>query len=112
MIDLDSDVDELDLPVRAMNTLAQLGVRTVRDLLTMSPDAMMSQRNFGKRSLKAIRDAVHDHGWRLADEEIALATPDPKPRLELAQALKKAAAAGRIFADALWRVGAALEGPP
>lgn len=42
----------LDLPVRADNVFRVSGIKTVRDLAEWSPDALLNQKNFGRKSLR------------------------------------------------------------
>lgn len=112
-VTLDSSVDELELPVRAWWAFKDTGVHTIRQLLQVDPRLLLRQRNCGKKTLKAIREAVHEHGWRLADEMAAATDAIPSLQAEraaeIADAIKRAATAARVLGDALWRVGEALE---
>lgn len=42
----------LDLPVRADNVFRVSGIKTVRDLADWSPEALLGQKNFGRKSLR------------------------------------------------------------
>ncbi|WP_372921525.1 DNA-directed RNA polymerase subunit alpha C-terminal domain-containing protein [Roseovarius sp.] len=42
----------LDLPVRADNVFRVSGIKTVRDLAEWSPEALLNQKNFGRKSLR------------------------------------------------------------
>jgi DNA-directed RNA polymerase alpha subunit len=56
---LNIDVNDLGLPVRAVNCLKQQKIKTVADLIATPDTVLMRVPNFGKRSLEEIRNAVN-----------------------------------------------------
>lgn len=58
-------VEELDLSVRAQNCLQSAGVRYVGELVQRSEQEMLKTRNFGRKSLKEIKDVLSDLGLSL-----------------------------------------------
>lgn len=58
-------VEELDLSVRAQNCLQSAGVRYVGDLVQKTEQEMLKTRNFGRKSLKEIKDALGGMGLSL-----------------------------------------------
>jgi DNA-directed RNA polymerase subunit alpha len=58
-------VEELDLSVRAQNCLQNAGVRLVGELVQKSEQEMLKTRNFGRKSLKEIKDVLADLGLSL-----------------------------------------------
>jgi len=58
-------VEELDLSSRAQNCLQAAGIRYVGDLVRRTEQEMMKTRNFGRKSLKEIKDVLQDLGLSL-----------------------------------------------
>lgn len=61
----DRFVDELDLSIRAMNCLQNAGILRVGDLVRQTEHQMLKTRNFGRKSLKEIKDVLADLGLSL-----------------------------------------------
>lgn len=55
---LDEPIENLDLGVRASNCLASEGIRYVRDLVKCTESDLLQIRNFGKTSLKEIKEKL------------------------------------------------------
>lgn len=55
-------VATLEPSVRAANCLAAEGIRTIRDLVTRTEQDMLQVRNFGKTSLKEIKQKLNEMG--------------------------------------------------
>lgn len=55
-------IEDLDLSVRSYNCLKRAGIQTVEELTLKSEDEMMRIRNLGKKSLKEVKDKLHDLG--------------------------------------------------
>lgn len=53
-------VEELDLSVRAQNCLQNAGIRYVGELVQKTEQEMLKTRNFGRKSLKEIKDVLAD----------------------------------------------------
>jgi len=62
---LDYSIDVLDLSVRATNCLDTEGLRVIRDLVSKSEAELLKIRNFGKTSLKEIKEKLSDLGLSL-----------------------------------------------
>lgn len=58
-------VEELDLSVRAQNCLQNAGIRYVGELVQRTEQEMLKTRNFGRKSLKEIKDVLSDLGLSL-----------------------------------------------
>jgi len=58
-------VEELDLSVRAQNCLQNAGIRYVGELVQKTEGEMLKTRNFGRKSLKEIKDVLQDLGLSL-----------------------------------------------
>lgn len=51
-------IDSLDLPIRIHNLCKRLGIKTVDDLVKFSEIDLLGHRNFGERSLKALKEIL------------------------------------------------------
>ncbi|MBI4770610.1 MAG: DNA-directed RNA polymerase subunit alpha [Chloroflexi bacterium] len=74
----ETPIEQLDLSVRVFNSLKRTGITSVGEVLDMlhrGPDAMLSIRNFGEKSLDELREKMHEKGF-MKDEE-------PEPEVEL-----------------------------
>jgi DNA-directed RNA polymerase subunit alpha len=58
-------VEELDLSVRAQNCLQNAGIKYVGELVQKTEQEMLKTRNFGRKSLKEIKDVLSDLGLSL-----------------------------------------------
>ncbi|MDF3069629.1 MAG: putative polymerase sigma factor [Polyangiaceae bacterium] len=80
---LDRDVQSLPLPTRALNWAARREVATVRDLVAWLPEALESEKNVGRRTVRETREvleALLEHSWEQAHAAIqggALPTTHP-----------------------------------
>lgn len=66
-------IETLDLSVRVFNSLKRTGITTVGEVLEMlekGPDAMLSIRNFGEKSLDELKERLQEKGY-LGEEEPA-----------------------------------------
>lgn len=59
-------IESLKLPVRAKNAISCLGIKTVSQILDSDPAFLLSQRNFGKKTLDAIREKLVEKGYDLS----------------------------------------------
>jgi hypothetical protein len=64
--DLSRPIDELNLPVRAWNSLRRDGIQTVGDLVRRTPQQLLAMENIGPASVAEIRRKLADHGLALA----------------------------------------------
>ena len=64
-------IETLDLTVRVFNSLKRTGITTVGEVLEMlekGPDAMLSIRNFGEKSLDELKGRLQEKGYLDEDE--------------------------------------------
>lgn len=66
---LETQIEELDLSVRAYNCLKRAGIHTLQDITAMTETQMMKIRNLGKKSLKEVMDKIKDMGLKFRDED-------------------------------------------
>lgn len=57
-------IDDLELSVRAHNCLISSGVKRVIDLVNMSDDDILKIKNFGRKSLKEVKEVLSAFGLR------------------------------------------------
>jgi DNA-directed RNA polymerase subunit alpha len=63
--DLNRSVEELELTVRSANCLKAANIKTIGDLIQKSENEMLETKNFGRKSLKEIRDILTRMGLSL-----------------------------------------------
>ena len=80
-------VDELELSVRSANCLAQAGIRYIGELVQRSESEMLKTKNFGRKSLKEIKEILTDMGLSL---DMTLDAWPPPQLLEQEQAAEAA----------------------
>ncbi|KAG6540024.1 hypothetical protein Mapa_018607 [Marchantia paleacea] len=51
-------IDQLELPARAYNCLKKVNVHTIADLLTYSEDDLIKIKNFGRKSVEQVLEAL------------------------------------------------------
>lgn len=59
-------IENLDLSVRVFNSLKRTGITTIGEVLDMlekGPDAMLSIRNFGEKSLDELKERLREKGY-------------------------------------------------
>lgn len=66
---LDMPIEELDLPMRAYNSLKRNNIVKVGQLLQLSDDDLLRMRNFGKKSLDEMKDRLRMRGFILPESE-------------------------------------------
>src|SRR3990172_698286 len=70
----DTPIENLDLSVRVFNSLKRTGITTVGEVLDMlekGPDAMLSIRNFGEKSLDELKERLREKGYLETADEFA-----------------------------------------
>lgn len=65
---LDKLVNEVDLSVRSRRCMERLGIVTLRDLTEKTEKELLSGKNFGRTSLKEIKDKLAQFGMKLAED--------------------------------------------
>ncbi|HPN30693.1 MAG TPA: DNA-directed RNA polymerase subunit alpha [bacterium] len=58
-------IDELELSVRSANCLREAKIKTIGELAVKSENEMLKTRNFGKKSLREIREKLSKYGLNL-----------------------------------------------
>ncbi|MFL5424363.1 MAG: DNA-directed RNA polymerase subunit alpha C-terminal domain-containing protein, partial [Myxococcales bacterium] len=83
---LDKSVDELELSVRSANCLQNANIKTIGDLVQKSEADMLKTKNFGRKSLKEIKEILAEMGLSLG---MKLENWPPKAPTAQAPALKQ-----------------------
>jgi DNA-directed RNA polymerase subunit alpha len=73
-----TQIEDLQLSVRAYNCLKRSGLMTVGQVLEKSEDELLSLRNFGRKSYDELRDRLYELGFLVVEapkEEVAAEAP-------------------------------------
>jgi len=73
-------IENLDLSVRVFNSLKRTGITTIGEVLDMlekGPEAMLSIRNFGEKSLDELKERLREKGYLEDQAEPAAAEAEP-----------------------------------
>lgn len=71
----DTPIENLDLSVRVFNSLKRTGITTVGEVIEMldkGPEAMLSIRNFGEKSLDELRERLEEKGYLEEDQAVVV----------------------------------------
>lgn len=79
-------VDELELSVRSANCLQNANIKTIGDLVQKSEAEMLKTKNFGRKSLKEIKEILAEMGLSLG---MKLENWPPKPPVAPVAVLKQ-----------------------
>src|SRR4029077_6402694 len=66
---LDMPIEELDLPMRAYNSLKRTTIVKVGQLLQLKDDDLLRMRNFGKKSLDEMKERLRMRGFIIPETE-------------------------------------------
>ncbi len=66
---LDMPIEELDLPMRAYNSLKRNNIVKVGQLLQLSDEDLLRMRNFGRKSLDEMKERLRMRGFVIPDSE-------------------------------------------
>jgi DNA-directed RNA polymerase subunit alpha len=64
---LDAPIEELDLPMRAYNSLKRNSITKIGQVLSLSDDEFLRMRNFGQKSLDELKERLALRGFIAAD---------------------------------------------
>jgi DNA-directed RNA polymerase subunit alpha len=67
---LDMPIEELDLPMRAYNSLKRNNIVKVGQLLQLSDDDLLRMRNFGRKSLDEMKERLRMRGFVVPDSDL------------------------------------------
>ena len=74
---LSKSVDELELSVRSANVLMQSNIKTIGELVWNTEAELLKRKNFGRKSLREIRELLEDLGLSLRGTPFAPPVPPP-----------------------------------
>ena len=60
---LDAPIEELDLPMRAYNSLKRNNITKIGQVLALSDDEFLRMRNFGRKSLDELKERLALRGF-------------------------------------------------
>jgi DNA-directed RNA polymerase subunit alpha len=60
---LDAPIEELDLPMRAYNSLKRNSITKIGQVLSLSDDEFLRMRNFGQKSLDELKERLALRGF-------------------------------------------------
>src|SRR6476646_674761 len=66
---LDTPIEDLDLPMRAYNSLKRHNITKVGQLLQLKDDDLLRMRNFGKKSLDEMKERLRMRGFIIPETE-------------------------------------------
>ena len=66
---LDMPIEDLDLPMRAYNSLKRNNIVKVGQLLQLEDEDLLRMRNFGKKSLDEMKDRLRMRGFLPPEDE-------------------------------------------
>jgi DNA-directed RNA polymerase subunit alpha len=64
---LEAPIEELDLPMRAYNSLKRNNITKIGQLLALGDDELLRMRNFGKKSLDEMRERLALRGFSIPE---------------------------------------------
>jgi DNA-directed RNA polymerase subunit alpha len=73
---LDMPIEDLDLPMRAYNSLKRNNIVKVGQLLQLQDEDLLRMRNFGKKSLDEMKDRLRMRGFLPPEDEAFEALDD------------------------------------
>jgi DNA-directed RNA polymerase subunit alpha len=72
---LDAPIEELDLPMRAYNSLKRNSITKIGQVLSLSDDEFLRMRNFGQKSLDELKERLALRGF-ISPESTAMSTDE------------------------------------
>jgi hypothetical protein len=91
-------VDELEISIRTYNCLKNLGIRTVGQLATMTEAELLRTQNFGRKSMKDLKDILGTFGVELGSTMVL------NIEQQMNRAMARARAAKVAYASAVLEV--------
>ena len=95
---LDIDVEELEFSVRALNCFKNEGIRTVRDLVVLTEAELLHTPNFGRRTLREVKEILDVFDLKLRDSVLMNAEE------QMTHAMARARAAKVAYAEAVLEI--------
>jgi DNA-directed RNA polymerase subunit alpha len=76
---LDAPIEELDLPMRAYNSLKRNNITKIGQLLALGDDELLRMRNFGKKSLDEMKERLALRGFIAPEGAVSSADESDLP---------------------------------
>ena len=77
---LDTPIEDLDLPMRAYNSLKRNNITKVGQVLALSDDEFLRMRNFGKKSLDELKERLALRGFIVPEAGLSRRVRSPRLR--------------------------------
>ena len=106
---LDMPIEELDLPMRAYNSLKRNNIVKVGQLLQLKDDDLLRMRNFGKKSLDEMKERLRMRGFIVPETESDGLDDGPTARPSTTRARNSRGRTGSVAASSAAR--RAADGP-
>ena len=88
---LDTPIEDLDLPMRAYNSLKRNNITKVGQLLALDDEELLRMRNFGRKSLDEMKERLQLRGFIGPDEDGDMTVSDDEEHLPASAELDEAA---------------------
>ena len=95
---LDIDVEELEFSVRALNCFKNEGIRTVRDLVVLTEAELLHTPNFGRKTLREVKEILAVFDLKLRDSVLMNAEE------QMTHAMARVRAAKVAYAEAVLEI--------
>lgn len=95
---LDIGVEELEFSVRALNCFKNEGIRTVRDLVVLPEAELLRVPNFGRRTLREVKEILAVFNLQLRDTVLM------NVEEQMTHAMTRARAAKVAYAEAVLEI--------
>lgn len=95
---LDIGVEELEFSVRALNCFKNEGIRTVRDLVVLPEAELLRVPNFGRRTLREVKEILAVFNLQLRDSVLM------NVEEQMTHAMVRARAAKVAYAEAVLEI--------
>jgi DNA-directed RNA polymerase subunit alpha len=59
------EVRDMEFSVRTSNVLYKMGIKTFKDLISVSEQTYLKEKNFGRKSLNEIKEIVAHYGYTI-----------------------------------------------
>lgn len=96
---LDIGVEELEFSVRALNCFKNEGIRTVRDLVVLTEAELLHTPNFGRKTLREVKEILAVFDLKLREIPIHLSVDE-----QMTHAMARARAAKVAYAEAVLEI--------
>jgi DNA-directed RNA polymerase alpha subunit len=94
---LDAPIEELDLPMRAYNSLKRNNITKIGQLLALGDDELLRMRNFGKKSLDEMKERLALRGFIVPESAAGSADESDLPAAASGRGRRRRARPGGLI---------------